>query len=169
MDGHALELADGSVDMAGSQFGVMLFPDMPKGIREMARVVKPGGTGTKAFCPEWAIGGKTGTTKKIDPATGTYSSTMYIGSFCGFAPAERPRVILRYGDARDLLVSGLLDGGGELAQHAAVVDVPTERGHVLMFSINPVWRGETQGSYFFVFNAILNFDNLNAGRRPGER
>jgi ubiquinone/menaquinone biosynthesis C-methylase UbiE len=43
MDGHALELEDGSFDMAGSQFGVMLFPDMPKGIREMARVVKPGG------------------------------------------------------------------------------------------------------------------------------
>jgi ubiquinone/menaquinone biosynthesis C-methylase UbiE len=43
MDGHALKLADGSFDMAGSQFGVMLFPDMPKGIREMVRVVKPGG------------------------------------------------------------------------------------------------------------------------------
>ena len=43
MDGHALTLADGSFDMAGSQFGVMLFPDMPKGIREMVRVVKPGG------------------------------------------------------------------------------------------------------------------------------
>jgi ubiquinone/menaquinone biosynthesis C-methylase UbiE len=43
MDGHALELVDGSFDMAGSQFGVMLFPDMPKGIREMSRVVKPGG------------------------------------------------------------------------------------------------------------------------------
>lgn len=42
MDGHALELDDGSFDMAGSQFGVMLFPDMPKGISEMARVVKPG-------------------------------------------------------------------------------------------------------------------------------
>ncbi|MBV9925243.1 MAG: hypothetical protein JOZ96_09535 [Acidobacteria bacterium] len=84
-------------------------------------------------------------------------------------PAARPRVILRYGDARDLLVSGLLDGGGELAQHAAVVDVPTERGHVILFSINPVWRGETQGSYFFVFNAILNFDNLNAGRRLDEK
>ena len=84
-------------------------------------------------------------------------------------PQERPRVILRYGDARDLLVSGLLDGGGELAQHAAVVDVPTERGHVIMFSINPVWRGETQGSYFFVFNAILNFDNLNVGRRLDEK
>ena len=43
MDGHALEFADGTFDMAGSQFGVMLFPDMPKGIREMARVVVPGG------------------------------------------------------------------------------------------------------------------------------
>jgi ubiquinone/menaquinone biosynthesis C-methylase UbiE len=43
MDGHALALPDASFDMAGSQFGVMLFPDMPRGIREMARVVKPGG------------------------------------------------------------------------------------------------------------------------------
>jgi ubiquinone/menaquinone biosynthesis C-methylase UbiE len=43
MDGHALEIDDDSFDMAGSQFGVMLFPDMPKGIREMARAVKPGG------------------------------------------------------------------------------------------------------------------------------
>lgn len=43
MDGHALTLEDGSFDMAGSQFGVMLFPDMPRGIREMARVVRPGG------------------------------------------------------------------------------------------------------------------------------
>jgi SAM-dependent methyltransferase len=43
MDGHRLELEDDSFDMAGSQFGVMLFPDMPKGIAEMARVVRPGG------------------------------------------------------------------------------------------------------------------------------
>jgi ubiquinone/menaquinone biosynthesis C-methylase UbiE len=43
MDGHALDLEDDSFDMAGSQFGVMLFADMPRGIREMARVVRPGG------------------------------------------------------------------------------------------------------------------------------
>lgn len=43
MDGHALALGDDGFDMAGSQFGVMLFPDMPRGIREMARVIKPGG------------------------------------------------------------------------------------------------------------------------------
>ena len=43
MDGHWLALDDGTCDMAGSQFGVMLFPDMPRGIREMVRVVRPGG------------------------------------------------------------------------------------------------------------------------------
>jgi hypothetical protein len=81
-------------------------------------------------------------------------------------PAMRPRVILRYADAKDLLVSGLVEGGNEIAQHAAVVDVPVEKGHVVLFSNNPVWRGETHGSYFLVFNAILNYDQLDAGRKP---
>ncbi len=79
-------------------------------------------------------------------------------------PAQRPRVVLRYADARELLVAGLLEGGTELAQHPAVIDVPVDKGHVVLFSNNPVWRGETQGSYFLVFNALLNFDALNAGR-----
>jgi ubiquinone/menaquinone biosynthesis C-methylase UbiE len=43
MDGQALELPDNGFDVVGSQFGVMLFPDMPKGIREMARVARTGG------------------------------------------------------------------------------------------------------------------------------
>jgi ubiquinone/menaquinone biosynthesis C-methylase UbiE len=43
MDGHALDLEDDSFDVAGSQFGVMLFPDLPRGLRELARVTKPGG------------------------------------------------------------------------------------------------------------------------------
>jgi ubiquinone/menaquinone biosynthesis C-methylase UbiE len=43
MDGHALALDDSCFDIAGSQFGVMLFPDMPRGIAELVRVVKPGG------------------------------------------------------------------------------------------------------------------------------
>jgi ubiquinone/menaquinone biosynthesis C-methylase UbiE len=43
MDGHALALEDNLFDVSGSMFGVMLFPDMPRGIRELARVTKPGG------------------------------------------------------------------------------------------------------------------------------
>jgi hypothetical protein len=83
-------------------------------------------------------------------------------------PGQRPRVVLRYGDVKDLLVSGLLENGKEIAQHPAVVDVPVEKGHIVLFSNNPVWRGQTRGSYFLVFNAILNFDHLNAGRKLPE-
>ena len=84
-------------------------------------------------------------------------------------PNARPRVILRYADTRELLVSGLVENGGEIAQHAAVVDVPLDKGHVVAFSNNPIWRGETEGSYFLVFNALLNFDNLDAGRKLDQR
>ena len=84
-------------------------------------------------------------------------------------PAQRPRVILRWGNANELLVSGLLDGGDEIAQHAAVIDSPLDRGHVILFSMNPFWRGQTSGSYSLVFNTILNFDNLNAGRKLDEK
>ena len=43
MDCHALDLPDGSFDVTGSQFGVMLVPDQPRAFREMVRVTKPGG------------------------------------------------------------------------------------------------------------------------------
>ena len=84
-------------------------------------------------------------------------------------PNARPRVIRRYADTRELLVSGLVENGGEIAQHAAVVDVPLYKGHVVAFSNNPIWRGETHGSYFLVFNALLNFDRLDAGRKLDAR
>lgn len=84
-------------------------------------------------------------------------------------PAVRPRVVLRYADDRELLVSGLVEGGKEIAQHAAVIDAPVGSGHVVMFSNNPMYRGETLGSYSLVLNTILNFDSLDAGRKLAEK
>ena len=82
---------------------------------------------------------------------------------------DLPRVILRYADSKDLLISGLVQGGGEIAEHPAVVDVPKGKGHVVLFSINPVYRGETEGSYSLVLNTVMNFDSLDAGRKPEEK
>jgi hypothetical protein len=76
----------------------------------------------------------------------------------------RPRVAVRFDAQNRLLVSGLLEGGADIAQRPVVVDVPVGKGHVVLFANNPIWRGETIGSYFLVFNTILNFDNLDAGR-----
>ena len=50
-----------------------------------------------------------------------------------------------------------------------VVDVPSTKATSSLFSNNPIWRGETQGSYFLVFNAMLNFDQLDAGRKLDAR
>jgi len=43
MDGHALQFEDDTFDIAASQFGVMLFPDLPRALGEMRRVTKSGG------------------------------------------------------------------------------------------------------------------------------
>ncbi|HSW49479.1 MAG TPA: M14 family zinc carboxypeptidase [Bryobacteraceae bacterium] len=82
-----------------------------------------------------------------------------------FPEALRPRVVLRFADEKELLVSGMLAGGRELAGRPAVVAVPRGKGHVVLFANNPMWRMQTQGSHFLLFNAMLNFDNLGAGRQ----
>ena len=78
-------------------------------------------------------------------------------------PEMRPRVVVRFAPEDQLFVSGMLAGGRELAGTPAVVDAPRGKGHVLMFANNPMWRSESQGSYFLIFNAALNYDHLSAG------
>ncbi len=73
--------------------------------------------------------------------------------------------MLRFGsDEKNLLISGMLAGGSELINKPAVIDVPVGRGHVVMFATNPMWRHQTQGEFFLLFNALLNYDNLGVGR-----
>jgi hypothetical protein len=84
-------------------------------------------------------------------------------------PEMRPRVVLRFADEKDLLVSGMLAGGSELAGKPAVLDVPVGKGHVVMFANNPMWRHETHGSFSLLFNAALNYDHLGVGRPAPRR
>jgi hypothetical protein len=83
------------------------------------------------------------------------------------AAEQRARVILRFTQKTDsLLVSGLLENGGEMAGKAAVVDAPVGQGHVVLFGIRPMWRYETQGSYAMVLNALANWNALGVNARP---
>jgi cell division protein FtsI (penicillin-binding protein 3) len=59
----------------------------------MTEVVRRG-TGTRAQLAGYAVFGKTGTAQKLDSATGTYSTTKYVGSFLCGAPAADPRVLV---------------------------------------------------------------------------
>jgi hypothetical protein len=94
----------------------------------------------------------------------TEEQRQQLGNFY-VPPAQRPRVVLRFAaDEKNLLVSGMLAGGSELANAPAVIDVPVGRGHIVMFANNPMWRHQTQGSFFLLFNAALNFDSLDTER-----
>jgi hypothetical protein len=82
---------------------------------------------------------------------------------------DRPRVIVQFSrNADDLLLSGTLAGGDALVNRAAAVDVPLGKGHIVMFALRPFWRWQTQGTYFLAFNAILNWNHLDAGKTPGQ-
>ena len=64
-------------------------------LRDMLEgVLGPGGTATPAAIDGYHLAGKTGTAQKPDPTTGGYSETNYIASFIGFAPADRPQLLV---------------------------------------------------------------------------
>jgi hypothetical protein len=83
----------------------------------------------------------------------------------------RPRVVMQFsGNANDMLLSGTLLNGQLLANRAAALDSPLGKGHVVMFAIRPFWRWQTQGTYTLGFNAIMNWNDLDAGKTaPGAR
>lgn len=58
----------------------------------LAGVVGDDGTAAKAALPGYEVAGKTGTAQKL--VNGRYSSEAHVGSFVGFFPASRPRVVI---------------------------------------------------------------------------
>jgi hypothetical protein len=85
----------------------------------------------------------------------------------GGAPVSpRVRTVLRFPtNVGDLVISGGLMNGQQMTGAPALVDAPLGDGHVVLFSFNPFWRSQTLGSYALVFNALMHFDNLDAGGR----
>jgi hypothetical protein len=83
----------------------------------------------------------------------------------GGANTNQPRVLLSFPtDPNDMLLSGVLVGGEAIAGRAVAIDAPLGKGHVVMFANRPYWRWQTQGNFFLGFNAILNWNDLDAGR-----
>jgi hypothetical protein len=83
----------------------------------------------------------------------------------GGAAGPTARVVMRFPvNPADMLLSGTLANGDGLANRAAIIDAPVGKGHVVMFALRPFWRWQTQGTYTLGFNAILNWNALDAGK-----
>lgn len=61
-------------------------------VKGMLQSVVEKGTGIYAHIPGYTVAGKTGTSQKVDPKTGTYGDE-YVASFIGFAPASDPKYL----------------------------------------------------------------------------
>jgi Zinc carboxypeptidase len=81
-------------------------------------------------------------------------------------PDARARVVMRFPEhASEMLLSGTLAAGEELSNRAQLVDESIGKGHIVMFAFRPYWRWQTQGTFAMGFNAIVNWDHLDAGNR----
>ena len=133
----------------------------------------PRGTGRGSLTDPDVVQGRTyAAPEKRGPPTNPRDRELYIDPdvreyMRGTLPPPSmwPRVILRFADEKNLLISGELAGASELANTPAVIDVPVGRGHIVLYAINPMWRHETHGSFMLVMNAALNYDHLQVGRK----
>ncbi|KIL34646.1 stage V sporulation protein D [Cohnella kolymensis] len=70
----------------------VISPETSKIVREALEKVVAQGTGRNAFLDGYRVGGKTGTAQKV--VNGRYSPNEHIVSFIGFAPADKPELIV---------------------------------------------------------------------------
>lgn len=118
MDGQALDLPDDSFDLSVSMFGLIFFPDMGAGLRELARVTRPGG---RVCVATWRLAGF----RLVDLVRAAFARAIP-----GFAAPEGEPVWARIGDADGLrgwlAEAGLVDLEVHTLTHTWVWDDPAE-------------------------------------------
>ncbi len=76
--------------------------------------------GSNAYIKGYAIGGKSGTSQKIDKSNETGNENLYVSSYCAFAPADDPEIIMLV----MLDEPTARDQNGSLMYYGSVVAVP---------------------------------------------
>lgn len=131
MDGQALTLPNASFDLVCSIFGVMMFPDWRKGLREMARVTRPGGQGLVAT---WQSRGA---------ATFLLLGQIRQKLFPGCEGMAMPEAVQALSDpedfARELIVAGYRNPRIEPATYDYSLDVQALADPDTLFGMSPDW------------------------------
>ena len=85
---------------------------------------------------------------------------------CLDGPFDAGGVVLEWGDREGapLVVSGQAWGEENLIGHPAILDLRAGSGHVIAFNFNPLHRDLNRGDQRMLWNAIINWRAILAGR-----
>jgi hypothetical protein len=89
-----------------------------------------------------------------------------FGPYLNVPRTLQGNVLARYAPASELFLSGLVQNPGELAGNPAIVTTPVGSGHIVLFGFNPLHRYQSHGNFAFVWNAIMNWNDLSVGLPP---
>jgi hypothetical protein len=70
---------------------------------------------------------------------------------------DRTQILMQFPGGDTNVLSGLMRGANEIRNRPAIVDVPVEKGRVVMFATNPCYRWQNFGEFRMLFNAIVNY------------
>ncbi len=74
------------------------------------------------------------------------------------------QVLMRFAGGEKSVLSGLMRNPSEVRERPAILDVPVGRGRVVIFATNPCYRWQNHGEFNMLFNAILNYNDMDAAR-----
>ncbi len=82
-----------------------------------------------------------------------------LAVFLGTGTAK-PVALMRFPGGDTNVLSGLMRGAEQVRNRPAIVDAPTGKGRVVLYTVNPIYRWQNFGEHNLVFNALLFYNDF---------